>query len=122
MELMWATIVTAVYAFFRDPRVLTIAGLILLDVLLGIARALREGKFDVAKVAQFYKTMVIPYVIGYLAFYLFAKIAVEDLLGPLGYTASEGMIWITWVALVLAIGKSALDNAKALGYQVEPPE
>lgn len=115
-------LLAVIYAFLHDARVLTILALIMLDVLLGVARAIREGKFDLAKLAQFYQTMVLPYVIGYLAFYLFAKLAVEELLGPVGYIASEGTVWITWVTLVLAIGKSALENARALGYQIEPPE
>lgn len=118
---IWASIVAAIAAFFTDPRVVTIYMLIVLDVLLGIAAAIRQKKFDFRRVGEFYLTMVIPYIIGYLAFYAFSKVAIPELLGNIGYLASEVMVTIAWLALVGCIGASAIANGKALGYKIDLP-
>jgi len=55
-----------VAAFFADGRVSTILGLILLDVCLAVAAAVRQGAFQARRLAEFFRTMVVPYMIGYL--------------------------------------------------------
>lgn len=112
-------ITNALLSFFTDPRVLAILGLILLDLLLGIAAAIQEKRFDWAAVGDFYQTMVLPKVIGYLAFYLAGKVIISvDLLGPAAPLVGEGMIYIAWIAIVLSLAGSIVRNAKALGYEV----
>ena len=107
-----------VYQFFHDPRVLTLVGLIVVDVLLGIAAAIRLGKFEWAKLGNFYKTMVLPYLIGYLAFYVGSKIIVAEWLGPQAFLVSEATITVAWLTLVGSLAQSIISNAKELGYPI----
>ena len=119
VQVIWTSITTAIVAFVTDGRVVTILGLIILDVLLGIAAAIRQGVFDWRRIGEFYKTMIVPYIIGYLAFYVFSLVAIPELLGEFGYLAGEAMLWLAGIALVACLGGSVVGNAKALGYQVE---
>jgi len=106
--------------FFGDSRVMTILGLILLDVLLAVAAALRTGQFEPKRLADFYRTMVVPYVIGYLAFYLVSTYFIKDveLLGPYADVVGEGMVWMAWLALVGTLGAAVFKNVKALAYKI----
>ena len=116
---MMEYLVSLVYAFFHDPRVLTLLGLIVLDVLLGVAVAVRTETFDWRRLATFYRTMVGPYLLGYLGFYLCAKIMTAELLGPAGYLVGEGMTTLAWLTLVGTLAASVIDNARSLGYKID---
>jgi len=122
VQTIWTSIMAAVAAFVSDGRVVTIVGLIILDVLLGIAAAIRLGSFEWRRLGQFYQTMVLPYVLGYLAFYVFSLVAIPELLGEFGYLAGEAMLWLAWIALVACLGGSVVGNARALGYQINGPD
>lgn len=115
-------ILVTLYAFITSVQLWTLIGLIFLDIMFGIARAIREKVFDWRKVGQFYQTMVLPYIIGYLALFVFVKVASAELLGSLGYVVSDVVVWGAWMMLVTTIGGSFLDNARALGYQIEQRE
>ncbi len=60
----------AIIEFFYGSMLPTILGLVALDVVFGIAASLKSGIFDWGKVGQFYKTMVAPYVLVYLAVFV----------------------------------------------------
>jgi len=60
----------AVVDFFYGSMLPTILGLVALDVVFGVAASLKDGAFDWGKVAQFYKTMIAPYVLVYLAVFV----------------------------------------------------
>ena len=109
-------------AFANDGRAGTLTSLILIDVALGIAASLRAGVFDWKKVGQFYKTMVVPYVLGYLVFYASGFLLDPAWLGGLGWIASEAMMWAPWAALIAALGGSILVNLKGLAIAVPPEE
>ena len=49
-----------VTAFFASWQVKTLIGLILLDVVLGVAAALRIGVFNWRRLGQFYSSNVLP--------------------------------------------------------------
>jgi len=115
----WQQVLEYLYGFLKDPRVGTVGGLILLDVVLGIAAAIRRGEFKWAEVARFYKTMIVPYLMGYLAFWLVAKVTTAELLGPAGWLVGEGAVTLTWAALVGALVASVVKNAKELGYSFQ---
>lgn len=118
----WQNLLNLVYAFLKDPRVGTFFGLVVLDVLLGIAAAIRTKTFQWRRLADFYGTMVVPYVIGYLAFYLVAKVVAQDFLGPFGYLVGEGTIWAAWLTLVATLAESILSNIQELGYGLPKEE
>ena len=108
------TILAFVVAIVTGIHVKTIVGLILLDVVLGIAEAVKEDIFDFRLVADFYRTMVLPYILAFVAFVVAAQLIAVDLLGPLGYLVSEGALWAAWLAIILSLGGSILGHLKAL--------
>ena len=121
MEL-WNNFIAALVTFWADGRVLAILGLIVLDVVLGIAAAIRRGNFAWAEVGRFYYTMVLPYILGYLAFWLVSSVAFPEILGSSGYIVSEVTVSLAWAALVTCLGSSIIDNGKALGYKIGPTD
>ena len=56
--------------FLTSSRLYTLAGMIALDLMLGVATSLRLGEFDFAKLANYYGKDVIPYVLGYLVLHI----------------------------------------------------
>ena len=110
-------VLAVVKAFFRDGRVMTILGLILVDVLLAVSAAIKAGKFDWRRLAEFYRTMVVPYVIGYLAFYLAATFFFDvEWLGDWSSFAGEAVQWVAWSALVGNLVADVMRSGRALGY------
>lgn len=100
-----------------SPKLLTLFGLILLDVLMGIARAVRQGQFEWKKVGQFYKSMVLPYIIGWLAVSLTIwMISLEMLPAEVSEWLNPALLWGTWLVVAATIGGSIKENVVAL-YQ-----
>ena len=97
-------------------HVSTILGLIFMDVVVGIALAVRLGVFEWREVAAFYQNNVLPYVMGYLAVAggtLF--IAPELLPGDVGDALALIGPWLGFGAIAsqLVFG-SLLPNARSL--------
>lgn len=105
-------------AFFADGRVSTILGLILLDVALAVAVAVRRGEFEARRLADFFRTMVVPYLIGYMGVYGAAYFLDERYLGPFAEALGDGFAWAAWLALVANLAADVLQHARALGYEV----
>jgi hypothetical protein len=102
----------AVLDFFYGSMLPTILGLIALDVVFGVAASLKAGVFDWAKVAQFYKTMVAPYVLVYLA--VFVALGLVPELEE--YTAVVGISVATLFGSVTAnLLASIIKNVAKLG-------
>jgi len=124
---VYATVVLAYIAkFFTDVRVIAIIGLILLDVVLAVAVAIRTKKFEGRRLAEFLRTMVVPYVIGYLALYLFSKLMAWSAqqsnadasvwLGQAAAFISESVIMLAWLALMGNLAFDVVKQLKALRY------
>ncbi|HWR66083.1 MAG TPA: hypothetical protein VN364_08185 [Bellilinea sp.] len=96
-------------------QLLTLLGLILLQVILGVALAIRNKKFEWQKLGDFYQTKVIPYVIGWLAFVFVVRLISTDLLGP-AYSGlvGDGVTWVSWLVVVSSLGARIVDTAKDL--------
>lgn len=105
--------------FFADGRVSTILGLILLDVTLAVAVAVRRGEFEPRRLADFFRTMVVPYLIGYLGVYGTAHFLDERYLGPFAEALGSGFVWAAWLALVANLAADVLGHARELGYRGE---
>jgi len=105
--------------FFRDARLYVILGLIGLDVVLGVAAALKTGKFDWHRLGDFYKTMVAPYVLGYLALYVTFQLLPEvvGMVGEAGAVAGEVMVTVAFATIVVNLVASIWDHLKVLKYQ-----
>ena len=97
------------------PIVMALIGLIVLDVLLAVAVAIRTNTFEWSRLAEFYKTMVIPLLIGWVGFIILTRMASEATLGPVyGALVGKLVAWAAWLAVVATIGASIVNNAKTL--------
>lgn len=90
-----------------------LVGLIIADVVLAIGAALfKTKKFNWRKTGDFYESMVLPRLLGYLVFYLGLKgleiglFKVEWFAENLKWLVDPGIVWAAWVALVAPIGLS----------------
>jgi len=112
-------LLTTIDRFFRDARLYAILGLIGLDVVLGVAAALKTGKFDWHRLGDFYKTMVAPYVLGYLALYVTFQLLPEvvGMVGEAGAVAGEVMVTVAFATIVVNLVASIWDHLKVLKYQ-----
>ena len=62
--------------------------------------------------------MVVPYIIGYLAFFLTAKfLLVKEWLGQGAELAGEAFATLAWLAPVASLMASVVSNARKLGYR-----
>lgn len=108
-----------VVAFLTSWQVKTLLGLIVLDVLLGVATSLKQRVFDFSKLAQFYASNVLPYIVGYLAFYVTVGFVIPpESLGDLGTPVNEATVTLAWGVLVATLLKSIMGNFQGL-YQSE---
>ena len=104
-----------VVAFFTSWQVKTLLGLILIDVVLGVAAALKEGVFDWRRLGQFYSSNVLPYVLGYLAFYVAVGFIIPpEALADLGEPVNEAAVTLAWGVLVATLVGSILGNFNKL--------
>lgn len=122
-----AKILEFIGLFFADTRVQTLAGLIILEVFLAVAAALKKNEFEWRRLADFYRTMVIPYLLGFLGFFLAGKFITLSLLDPYADIVGEGAIWLAWITLVFNLVADIYAKAKELGIPLPdlpgfPPE
>ena len=111
----WNYLVSLIGRFFADPRVLTILGMILLDVVLAISAAIKLKEFDWKRLPEFYQTMVLPYVLGYLAAYTASFLIIGDWAGGLPV---EIIVTILWSAIVGNLGASIIGHLKGLALDI----
>ena len=108
-------IVATVLAEMPVGQLLTLLGLILLQVILAVALAIRNKKFEWQKLADFYQTKVVPYVIGWLAFVFVVRLISTDLLGPTySVLVGDGVTWGSWLIVVSSLGARIVETAKDL--------
>lgn len=105
--------------FFRDARVYVIVALIGLDVVLGVAGAIKLGFFEWGELGRFYRTMVAPNVIGYLALYVVFRLlpdALDELIGvgPAEMTA-QVLVTAAFAVIVINLGSSIWGHLGDLG-------
>jgi hypothetical protein len=94
----------------RATQLYTILGLIAVDFVMGVAAAIRNGEFDWSRLAEFYRTNVMPYGLGYFCLYVvFAY--VPGLEGMLG----EGLQWTAFGVLTANLLGSIAGNLSDLG-------
>jgi len=87
-------------------KLITILALIGVDFLLGVILAVKEGKFQLARIAEFLNTSVLYFLGGYLLLGLAAT--VEPSIGQTVVTAAWGLLDVTMVGFII-------DKAKKLG-------
>ena len=105
----------AIEQVFQDPRLQTILGLIFLDLVLGIAVALRNGVFQWDEVARFYKSTVLPVFLGYFAIRATLPYISAALLGDGGNWLTEVAATAFWLAGISSLLSSIVNSAMDLG-------
>jgi hypothetical protein len=95
-------------------QIATLFGFITVDVLLGIAAAIRSKTFDWRKVSMFYQTMVIPYLIGWTALAIGAKVVVPEAAGPYAKMVSSSVVNVAWLYLLGELAASWIKNGKII--------
>lgn len=103
------------------PQIVALLAMIAAQVLLAVALAVRQGVFEWRKLADFYRTMVIPMLIGWVAFAILAKFAGNGVLGPTyGDMAAEGVTGLAWLAVVASLGSKIATTVKELYGELSP--
>jgi hypothetical protein len=96
-------------------QLLALLVLISANLILAVAVAIKNKKFEWKKFADFYIRQVIPYILGWGAFGVVAHFSIQTVLGPeYGVIASDTVTWAAWLIVVGALGAKIVENAKAL--------
>jgi hypothetical protein len=65
--------------FLTDDRTLLLLALIAVDLVTGVIAALRTGVFQWQRIADFYRTNVLPGLVGYLLVYVLGSLNADRL-------------------------------------------
>ncbi len=90
-------------------KITTIFGMIVLDTILGIVVAIKNGVFDIHKIADFLDSSVMALVIGYYA------VGVFVLMEPTYAIAVPA----TWLLIEAKLAADVIQKLRALGAPVE---
>ena len=104
------TIGTILMAFLKDARLYTILALVVVDLALGVAKALKKSEFEWKKVGKFYTSNIVPYTIGYLAVFSVFYVAAD----AIGDVLSQGLITTFWTAILASLTGSIAGHVKVL--------
>jgi len=104
------------------PQLRTLLALVLVDVVLGIALAVKKGQFSWYETARFYQTNVVPLLIGWVAFAFLVRVAVPETMGGASYLASEVIVNVAWGAGVMRVASSVVKSAKEIYGEFFPDE
>lgn len=110
------TITQILAQFARDTQLHTALILIAIDVMLGVAAAVKTNTFQLARIADTLKDDVLGKLVPWLAVFALGKVSAADVLGLDLGTAAD----IAWGALTLALGASILKSLGDLGAKVPP--
>jgi hypothetical protein len=115
---------TSIFTELLLKQLLTLLGLIVFQVLLSVALSLRQNKFEWSKLADFYRVMVLPFVLGWLGFVLAARMISGELLGSeYSVLVGDGVTWLSWLAVVASLGARIFKTLKAIyGNMLPVPE
>ena len=97
-------------AFLNSFQFRTVLGLIVVDVLMGVAQAIRTKTFDLPQLANFYRTNVVPYILGYATLYVGVYALLPKDFGLL----PDGLVTLSWTSLVGSLVGSIAKNLALL--------
>lgn len=102
-------------------QLLTLLGLILLQVILAVALAIKNKEFVWSDIGNFYLTKIVPYVIGWLTFVIVTQLITVEMLGE-EYVILVGdkTIWASWLVVVVSLGARIVTTAKELYGDLSP--
>ncbi len=111
-----SAIVALVFAVLEQYRAqfLSLLGLILADLLLGVAVAVRAREFKLARVGDFYRVQVLPVLIGWVGVTLALYLMTPELLGALADSFNAVVANGLWATALATVGGSALKSLAEL--------
>jgi hypothetical protein len=113
-------ILALVISILTSASMRILFGVILLDLGLGIAHALKEQRFEWGRVADFYRTNVGPYLVGYVTLHLVISFIIPpDSLAGLGAALSPALVTGLWGLIMASLSASIARHLQALG--LTPP-
>lgn len=104
------TVVFALQTFFTYPEVKFLLGHVVLNTVVAIAAALREGSFDIRKLSEFLTKKLLPNVLVY---------AIVRTIG-----STLDMAWLStvaWAAITAALTGDLIDSLAKLGLKIPEP-
>ncbi len=114
-----------VTAFVGDPRVATVLLLIGAQVALAVLVAIRTATFEPGRLADYYRTRIIPYVGGTAIVWGLTRYLPEGGLGPYAPFVGEGVFSLCWLTLIWTLLSDIWGSLRALGFGLpagpEPP-
>jgi ABC-type polysaccharide transport system permease subunit len=115
---------TVFRGFFSDARVVAVVVLIVAQVLSSIAVAVKLGQFDGARLADWYRRYLVPYLIGAFVAWLLSRFLPLDPLGPYGVWVGEGFYTLAMLTLYWTLVSKLMQTWREIGYAIPeaPPE
>lgn len=96
------------------PQIVTILALAGAQILLAIGVAVKNKQFEFAKLGDFFATIILPKLIGWLACVILARFVIADYLPADLQLIPNGIETVAYGAVVLSFGGAILANLKAL--------
>lgn len=97
--------------FGTDDKTRAIIGFILVDVVTGIMCALRLRIFDMQRIADFYKSNVVPYILGYLLVWVLTLLGLDGVLSP---PIQLGLVSLGFATIQTTLTASIIDNLQRM--------
>lgn len=102
-----------IIAFFFSAKLDIIVALVIIDVVLAVAAALRQQTFDLRRLGDFLTTMILPYVLVYLVLTITVGL-VPALNGVLG----QGLDLLVFGVIVASLLAAIYENLKSIGLNL----
>lgn len=108
---VWGMII----GFLYSTKLHIILALVVIDIVLAVAAALKNKEFDFVKLGDFMVNLILPYVMVYMVLHIVVGM-VTELEGILGVGLDTAVFLLIIASLVGAI----FDNLKGLGLSILP--
>jgi hypothetical protein len=95
-------------------QIMMVIALIAAQVVLGIAVSLKHKVFEWQKLADFFETIVLPKVLGWLACAIIARFVIPSYLPVNLQVLGPGLELVAFGTVVIALGAAILGNLQAL--------
>lgn len=107
----------APFLAFYGPMFLALLGLVSADILLGIASALKRGEFHWKEVGNFYRTNIVPKLLGWSGLSILTYTVTQSALPPeIGGFVFPVTAGAAWAAVIIDLLASITSNARELFF------
>ena len=99
---------------FMGPQIMAVMGLIVADLILGVAVAMKKGIFDWTQLSDFLQTNVLPKLLGWMAAEVIIRTVASEYLQPPFDVIGPGIAMAAFLAVIGALAGSIIRNFKSL--------